>query len=330
MSVPSELGDILDRFAAHLGSQRPRLANATTGLSAAQVWRVDAGDRAYCLRGWPLEHPSAERLAWMHGILAAAGASGLKYVPVPLFDRFGQTFFERRERRWELTPWLPGAADFLENPTPERLRSAAVALARFHMTTAANDQPVELVPGLLERRQRLGEWWGGGLDRLRRELRSEPATPRILLAEHFISEFLRRAPLVAEDLERLIRTRVRLQPCIRDVHAEHMLFTGDEVTGLIDYGAMRNDCVVGDLVRLLTSFCGHDESDWAVGINAYAAIWPLSPEELAMLPVWRRSSLLLSAMNWLEWLYVERRTFADQTKVDRRLAELRNLLGKLT
>ena len=60
-----------------------------------------------------------------------------------------------------------------------------------------------------------------------------------------------------------------LQPCIRDVWHDHILFLGDSVSGIVDYGAMAVDTVAGDIARLLGSLVGNHVADWEEGIDAY-------------------------------------------------------------
>src|SRR5688572_2281260 len=119
MATLTALSEVLDRFAAHLVGGAPRLERAARGLSEAEVWRIDAG-KTFCLRGWPLEHPSPERLTWMHQVLSQAKSRGLTFIPVPLRDSKGQTFVELHSRRWEFTPWMPGEADYLAKPSVRR------------------------------------------------------------------------------------------------------------------------------------------------------------------------------------------------------------------
>src|SRR5262245_54939421 len=57
------------------------LANAG-GWSGSQIWRIElASGETLCLRRWPSEHPTRERLAFIHAMLNAAAA--LPFVPVP-------------------------------------------------------------------------------------------------------------------------------------------------------------------------------------------------------------------------------------------------------
>ncbi len=63
-----------------------------------------------------------------------------------------------------------------------------------------------------------------------------------------------------------------LQPCIRDVWHDHVLFVGDDVSGLVDFGAMQPDSVAADIARLLGSLAGDDRQAWTIGLAAYESV----------------------------------------------------------
>lgn len=62
-----------------------------------------------------------------------------------------------------------------------------------------------------------------------------------------------------------MRQRVSVQLCFTDVHRDHVLYSGDEVTGLIDYGAVKLDSPAVDLARLF----GENEATLAEAIRDY-------------------------------------------------------------
>ncbi len=78
-----------------------------------------------------------------------------------------------------------------------------------------------------------------------------------------------------------VALKVPIQPCIGDIWHDHILFLGDGVSGLVDFGGMRADTVAGDIARLLGSLVADDP---AVG----KPVWP--PTTLSA-PVDRRAAV---------------------------------------
>ena len=60
-----------------------------------------------------------------------------------------------------------------------------------------------------------------------------------------------------------------MQPCLCDPWHDHVLFTGDQVSGVIDYGSVKEDHIAVDLARLLGSLVEDDENAWSIGLKAY-------------------------------------------------------------
>jgi homoserine kinase type II len=113
-----------------------------------------------------------------------------------------------------------------------------------------------------------------------------------------------------------------LQPCLCDIWHEHVLYEGDRVTGLIDFGGVKIDHVAADLARLLGSLAEDDPAGWAAGLEAYAGVRPLAPEEEALARVLDRTGVIVGVMTWLRWLYEEGRSFEDRGAAAGRLAAL--------
>ena len=104
---------VLSHYALGGGGVRDLAVDPISGgWSSSHVWRITAASsEPYCLRQWPQEHPTVERLNLIHGVLLAV-AGGLPIVAVPLRTVAGQTFLQQAGHLWELTTWRPGVADF--------------------------------------------------------------------------------------------------------------------------------------------------------------------------------------------------------------------------
>lgn len=62
-----------------------------------------------------------------------------------------------------------------------------------------------------------------------------------------------------------------IQPCLCDPRHDHLLFTGDTLTGLVDFGAAKRDHPAVDLARILDEFACGDDRLFDDGIVAYRA-----------------------------------------------------------
>jgi Ser/Thr protein kinase RdoA (MazF antagonist) len=113
-----------------------------------------------------------------------------------------------------------------------------------------------------------------------------------------------------------------MQPGLCDVWHDHVLFEGHRVTGLVDYGAVKDDHVAVDVARLLGSLVGDDAAAWDHGLRAYGRVRFLSAAGKELATVLDRTGTVLGVANWLRWLYHDRRPYEDLAAVCRRLEAL--------
>lgn len=317
---------LLGRYPAHYAANDAAPARRFEGFSGARVWRAETSAGPCALRATNPSHVDPARLAGLHRLIAHLRDCGVAQVPAPIHTLSGATFFEDDGAHWQLEPWMPGSADFWKRPTPERLRAALECLARVHIAAGRFDPHSDEAnwffrdssaasPGLAERLRGLKGWDQSRRQLVRQRLESSADREFADPGMRFLEAFARWAPRLAADLELAAATRVPLQPCLRDVWHDHILYSGDAVTGLIDLHAARSDSVATDLARLLGSLVLNDRQGWETGLAAYQRIRPLSLDELALVGLFDRSSVLLSGMTWLDWICIQRREFSDRTKV---------------
>ncbi len=293
------------------------------GFSGAQLWRVSTSKQVLCLRRWPAEHPTLERLIQIHHVLRSVFQKGFRFLPAPLKTNGGFTFVQHHGHLYDLTPWLPGTADFRQSPTDPRLQAAMAATAQFHLLagqTPGFEQNVGQSPGLAERRRQVTSLREGDLKRLEKVVKSdselESASREILKLSIPLLPEIEQALRVAEEIP------LPLQPSIRDLRGEHFLFQGDDLSGIVDFGSMRVESPVGDVARALGSLVGDDLSRRKWGLAAYEAIRPLRDEERAVLSVFDHSEVVLSSLNWLDWIFRQGRQFEDRAAVLARIKQL--------
>jgi homoserine kinase type II len=151
-------------------------------------------------------------------------------------------------------------------------------------------------------------------------------------ADCLLDDYQRAALTIEPRLRSAASVVVSITPCIRDIHREHVLFEGEQVTGIIDFGAMQADNVACDIARLMGSMARDDASVWKHGLTAYQQYHPLTDAELQLVRAYDESTVLLSGINWLRWVFDEGRTFSNPTAVlarfDQNAARLRQLASK--
>jgi Ser/Thr protein kinase RdoA (MazF antagonist) len=303
------------------------------GWSGSRLWLVsgDLPGRSatpdFCLRRWPRQHPNPQQLQFIHAVLRDV-VRGLPAVAVPVPTLTGATYVENAGHFWELATWRPGRADYCEAPSGARLRAALHTLARFHeLATRVVPGPRRGVPpALLDRQRKWADYGGEAAIAIGQALR-HPLGNEI---DACAAELFPLAQLVHRSRNIEARLRVLpelvLQPAIRDVHHDHVLFSGDEVTGLIDFGALRQDTPLADVARLVGSLAGDDRPAREFALQSYAELRPLSESEVGLVNLLDESGLVLSGFLWLTWLYVERRDMGPTPPIARRLREI---LGRL-
>jgi hypothetical protein len=339
-----------------------------TGLSGARLWKLQGfnSDCTYVLREWPANHPSWAQLNWIHRVLAHAFAAGCCFLSTPMINSKGQTISQVPAaglslgetgqaatishacgRLWEVSHWMPGTADFNADPNPNRLRNMMLALARFHLASAQVTLDFHQSQNIQRRLDLLCELSSGAALAQIQHARCTTADIAPGL-EPVVNElrltFLRLAPVLVERLlqvpiaDRHLRSTTSvsqfpailpIQPILRDIWHDHVLFKKDEVSGIIDYGAMQMDNVAFDIARLLGSTAADDSEMWEQAILAYCEIRQLSQAELGLLGWIDQTGVLLGSYHWLRWLLLEHRRFTNSALINRRISFLQHRLKRL-
>jgi homoserine kinase type II len=147
----------------------------------------------------------------------------------------------------------------------------------------------------------------------------DASTPWIQRAVRAVESQIREIPHL---LARWRSVPLPVHPCVCDVWHDHVLFAGDEVTGIIDFGSLKIDNVAVDLARMLGSMVGDDKAMFEAGLDAYATIRPLSEPERKLAPILDRTGVVLGLANWLWRLHLHGCEFQDRTAVAKRMSEL--------
>jgi homoserine kinase type II len=279
------------------------------GFSGAAIWRCEAAAGALCLRAWP-DSMTEGNLHFIHHMQQSAAE--LAFVPRVLPARDGKTWFAHQGQLWELTQWMPGAPDENQPPSSARVAAACEALAHIHLLWEHLHPRRDRCPALARRLDALRQWQGTAS--------SLPALDR--LGEQALRIVDRWIAQVQAELARWQCEEIPLQPCLCDIWRNHVLFEGDRVSGIIDYGEVKIDHVAVDLARLGGSMVEDDADGWQVGLSAYRRVRPLGDSDEILARMLDRTGAILGVANWLRWLHLERRVFDNREAAIRRLGVL--------
>lgn len=331
---------VLTRYAATIRPIRVRSLGNRGGFSGAAIWQVTTEQGDFALRRWPSRGLPRERILGLHRLLEHLKRQQIDFVAVPVVSGLGETLVTDSGSEWQLEPWMPGEANFRNNPSAPRLAAAMQALARWQRAAeqyvpqassakwfqGATSAPS---PAVCERLQTLSQIDEATLRGVAVAISQCQQAGLRDLTQQVLGLIQRGRAQALRELQGVRDLAVRLQPCLRDVWHDHLLFVGDDVTGLIDPSACRIDNVACDLARLLGSLVGDDRQQWGAALGEYQRYRQLSVSELRLIDVLDHSGVLLSGWTWLQWIYVEGRSFADWTVVERRLREIQQRLLNL-
>jgi homoserine kinase type II len=292
---------------------------------------MSAAGMQFCLRRWPAGR-TPDRLLMIYQVLTHAAARGIDYIPVPRLAIDGRPWVEQGGHYWELAPWMPGEADYHAHPAPARLAAAMQALARFHDATA--DLPIGThhapdgarPPAIVERLETVKKLLGGQFEQISAACAHSLDAELDMRAAKILSLSGRGLQPLVLPLKIAARQPQSLAPAIRDVHHDHVLFTGDRVTGLIDFGALRIDTPLADVARLVGSLAADDRAAREHALIAYGLLRPLTEPDRQLVSLLDRCNVVLSGLFWLRWLYLERR---DMGKVAPIVARLDAIIARL-
>lgn len=292
----------------------------------------------------------SQRLNNIHEYLQLLADEQLEFIPRLIRTSRGTSLIQDDQFLWELTTWLPGSPDLSGDVSIERRRSTANALARVHLVWKKRARSRGSSPGLNDRMERLRRAQTQRLDftevirsrshreELGVEEASEIGSPEMMdLAERTLQHLSKSGIRLFQQMQTL-NEPVDLHFVIRDLHSEHILYVEDQVTGVIDFGAARRDEPMLDLVRWLGSQAPFCRSSRWESLDYYlqryqelsGAPFPMERSTfLERFSVLDQVSTLLSALQWFDWLFIERRRFAVPTqKIAHRWAQLVHRLDR--
>jgi homoserine kinase type II len=301
---------VLGHFAPHTRGLAWRRAPA--GFSGALVWRGGEGESPrVALKAWP-PGVAADRVRRVHAWMARAAR--LPFIPTVFAGAGGETAFAGAGRVWDCCRWQPGRPP--EAPSRAEVEAACEAVARIHLAWEAEARRGPC-PGVSNRLRILAEnepLLAAGPGAL------PPVAPALdPLLRRALAAVGRAAPALRAALQAWAQTEFAIQPCVRDLRSEHVLFAGGRVAGVIDFGAADLDSPAVDLARLLL--------DWGGGfLDAALAAYRRVRQDFAAPGEFVRlladSGAACSALGWVARLSARREAVSDYPAVAARLAHL--------
>jgi len=298
---------------------------ATTGLSGAVLWKLETLRGPLLLRRYPTA-VDLNRLVTIQIFVGQAAAQGLSHLPMSLLNRARLSYVLEHGHFHALSPWLAGQSLADDAWNAAQRTAAATFAGRLHRATAPLTTGSALrgtARGLVRRAEFAARLASGDADRLvSAALTSDRARDWLELGPDLVDlPALWRVtwPMLLPQLEAATQLVVPLQFCVRDLRGEHFLFTGDELTGLVDFDAVGLDTIAADLARWLSDVAPPGSEKRAHALQAYEQERPLSDDERQVLAAYEASAIVLTPFQWLEWLFVEGRTFSAPRLVASRI-----------
>lgn len=227
------------------------------------------------------ERLPADELPFYLNLMSHLSRAGVA-APAPEPDRTGALFSRLNGRPAGLVRRIDGAP--VESPSPSQCAAAGSALARLHRASQTYR------PRLTNRRG--PAWWRQAARAVRPYI--TPAQNHLLVAEvRFQTGFGK---------GKLPKAAVH-----GDLFCDNVLFDGDSVAGIIDFGFAATDFLAYDLAIAVNDWCVVRDGDGALDparlremIAAYHAVRPLTGDERMQWPALLRAAALRF---WVSRLY---------------------------
>jgi len=284
----------IDRYVKPISTADWQPFGTGDGFSGARIWKGTTADgRTFALKARPLV-ADLDRFRAIHARLAMAD---LPFVPTLAANGDGETITIVDETVFDIQDWKGGTA--VADIGRQQLAAAMVALRQLHIAWEPESQRGP-APYIGRRIAALETWRSEVIE-------NDP----IRIRAHAMIASRRSKLLLA--LRQLEADPVRLQPIHGDLWHSHVLFSGNAVTGLIDFDAVRIDAPEADLARLLGDWFGVNQLMLAEALVAYGP--GIDPERLHIAI---EAGLLTSVAHWCTKL----RTNPLVPKIEHRLLDL--------
>ena len=259
------------------------LISSNRGLSESVVYKVSSSDGVFALKSY---NPSAlSSLQNAHAFLDQIRKKKFVLFPLIIRNNKNSTVVYHDGFCWDLSSWVPGN---MPDCSIVNLIQCINKLARFHIAVGADQSGFGIMPAMESREIEINSFSISAINF---------SAIRFLPLFNLI-ELLKWTRQEVGSLLGSPNPSVKVQCCWGDARRENILFNGNEITGFIDYCAMRKDCREVDVSRMISSFAGDDYLMWNKALNAYSENAPINYLVCRKLDI---LGTIVSLYRWLKW-----------------------------
>jgi len=259
------------------------LLSRNRGLSDSVVYKVNSSDGVFALKSY---NPHALiSLKNAHTFLDKTRKNNFVLFPLIIRNKDNATVVYHDGFYWDLSSWIQGN---IPDCSILNLVQCVNELAKFHVAIGSEQSGFGVMPAMESREVEINSFSISAIN-----FSAIGFLPLVNLVELL--------KWVRHEVGRSLGSPnpiVKIQYCWGDARRENILFNGSEISGFIDYCAMRNDCREVDVSRMISSFAGDDYLMWTNALNAYS-----ETSEINYL-VCRKLDILgtiVSLYRWLKW-----------------------------
>jgi Ser/Thr protein kinase RdoA (MazF antagonist) len=302
-------------------SQEIESLGSAGGFSGAKIWKITVGANVYCLRRWPPNKPSSSQVDVIYPTLEYVRRHSDLPLAFPIQTARCEPLCRVDNAHWELSPWMPGEAIAETEINDDQLRAAAGALAEFHNTTSSLVHQQRVSWAIQFRCNMIDRLWATQFEQLQ-GTHDAAGVVGSGVKKMLLDQFRYQAHPLRQQLELLRCVPVLQIPIFGDIWSDHVFFTNDVVSGIIDFGVMKVESPCLDIARLFGSYADYTSDALQRGISYYCEFRELNDLDLSLIELYDRAYVILAGIQWVLWIELEQRSFSDNEAVRKRLQRL--------
>jgi Ser/Thr protein kinase RdoA (MazF antagonist) len=253
------------------------------GLSDSVVYKVRSSDGVFALKSY---NPSSfSSLQNAHAFLDQIRKNKFVLFPLIIRNKDNATVVYHDGFCWDLSFWVPGN---IPDYSVFNLVQCVNKLVQFHIAAGFEQSGFGIMPAMECREFEINSFSISAIN----------FSAIGFLPLFNLIELLKWTRQEVGSLLGSLNPSVKIQCCWGDARRENILFSGSEITGFIDYCAMRRDCREVDVSRMISSFAGDDYLMWTKALNAYAESSPINYLVCRKLDI---LGTIVSLYRWLKW-----------------------------